>query len=257
MDSIKDQVQKQFLQSGRGYRKSHIHAKGEDLIWLTEEISNRLEDPILALDIATGTGHTAFALTQSARRVVGLDLTPHMLEIAEEEADRQNIPPITWVQGDAENLPFPDRFFDIVTCRIAAHHFPEPIQAFSEACRVLIPGGLFILIDNYAPDAPSAEALLNQIEKRRDPSHFHVPSQKSWCQMLYSSGFSSVHTARTWETPILMPDWFQRAQTPKEDQSWILETLRQAPQHDRDELGFQDTDTPRLMWKKAMWIGQR
>ncbi len=56
------------------------------------------------------------------------------------------------VRASAEDLPFPDTSFHLVTCGLAAHHFAKPQHFVSEAARVLIPGGTFALVDNIAPD---------------------------------------------------------------------------------------------------------
>ena len=99
MDNAKEKAKKQFERSGLNYRDSAIHAKGQDLEWIAEEVG-RCPSPLLALDIATGAGHTAFALSRCVRRVVGCDLTPKMLHIAAEEAERRGIDNVTWAEGD-------------------------------------------------------------------------------------------------------------------------------------------------------------
>ena len=86
-----------------------------------------------------------------------------------------------------KRLPFPDRLFDVVTCHIAAHHFPRAVQAFAEARRVLVPGGRMILVDNYVP--AEADELLNRVETLRDPSHFRVHTHSGWTRLLREGGF--------------------------------------------------------------------
>lgn len=91
------------------------------------------------LDVACGTGVVA---RHAAERVgpggsiTGLDLNPAMLEVAARVR-----PDLTWRQGDAAALPFPDRSFDVVTCQSAMMFFPDPTAALQEMGRVTRPGG--------------------------------------------------------------------------------------------------------------------
>ncbi|MEW9033966.1 MAG: class I SAM-dependent methyltransferase [Planifilum fimeticola] len=255
MDNTKEKVKKQFEHTGRNYRDSAIHAKGRDLEWIAEEIG-RCPSPLLALDIATGAGHTAFALSRCVRRVVGYDLTPEMLRIAAKEAEQRGIDNVTWAEGDAERLPFPDRLFDVVTCRIAAHHFPRAERAFAEARRVLVPGGRMILVDNYVPE--EADELLNRVETLRDPSHFRVHTLSGWTRLLRNAGFSAVTVLRKWETPVVLEEWFQRAKTPAHRQEEALRTLREAPQPTRELLLLHPPAEPaQLILRKGMWVAVR
>ncbi|EGK12223.1 class I SAM-dependent methyltransferase [Kroppenstedtia eburnea] len=254
MDAAKDRVRDQYQRSGDGYRESVIHAKGKDLEWIAEEIGPS-SPPLLALDIATGAGHTAFVLSRVCRRVVGLDITPRMLEIAAEEADRRGLDNITWFEGDAENLPLPDRLFDLVTSRIAPHHFPHPEQAFAEARRVLVPGGRLILVDNIVPDDSATDRILNEVETLRDPSHQRVFPIVGWTRLLEAAGFSTVAHVRSWETPVQWREWMDRARTPtpSREQAWKL--LQTAPESVQQKLGFDPTaDDPTLILRKSMWI---
>ncbi|SDC61665.1 Methyltransferase domain-containing protein [Melghirimyces thermohalophilus] len=91
---VKRQVQQQFQQSASGYLNSSIHASGADLDWIAKEVEAH-PSPSLALDLATGTGHTAFVLSRFCRRVIGYDLTPEMRDIAAQEAGRREIDNIT------------------------------------------------------------------------------------------------------------------------------------------------------------------
>src|SRR2546429_8611565 len=119
MDDRKRAVQRQFGQRAGAYARSASHRRDADLELLIAHLRAAPSDR--ALDVATGTGFTAFALRPHVRSVVGADLTRGMLEEA-----RRLAPPgkgLTWVVGDAEALPFADGAFSIVTCRRAPHHF--------------------------------------------------------------------------------------------------------------------------------------
>ncbi|MBA4496039.1 class I SAM-dependent methyltransferase [Paenactinomyces guangxiensis] len=258
MTDKKQLVKNQFGQTAPGYLHSEIHAKGKDLKWLTEEIIRVHPHPLLALDIATGAGHTAFALSSCVQRVVGLDLTSEMVETAKKEAERLGIQHVTWMVGDAEKISFPDRLFDIVTCRIAAHHFPSPLQAFKEVHRLLISNGLFILIDNYVPSDPEIERLYNEIELLRDPSHVHVYTLEKWSALLTEAGFSSVRPAKTWSNTIQLDGWFDRAATPLSHREKVIERLSGTPEEQQQVLGYDPkSKIPELILRKCMWVATK
>ena len=80
--------------------------------------------------------------------VCGLDFTQEMLEVAEES---RKCGPITWVNGDALTLPFPDESFDIVTSGYLIRNVTSIEKAFSEQTRVLKPGGILICLDTSPP----------------------------------------------------------------------------------------------------------
>nr|WP_240479569.1 class I SAM-dependent methyltransferase [Haloprofundus marisrubri] len=121
-----------FGDAASAYFDSDAHRAGDDLATLAEWCT----DATRVLDVATGAGHTAGAVAAaSAGDVVATDLTPEMVATATREFD------LPGVVADAERLPFADDSFDAVTCRIAAHHFPDPEAFVSEVARVLEPGG--------------------------------------------------------------------------------------------------------------------
>ncbi|MCL6633930.1 MAG: methyltransferase domain-containing protein [Alicyclobacillus herbarius] len=106
-------------------------------------------------------------------------------------------------------VAFLDATFDIVTCRIAVHHFPNPEQFVREARRVLKPGGAFLLIDNVVPSDPTLAEYVNTIEKLRDESHARCASIEEWTEWLGCAGFQverSQSTRKTFE----FATWMQR-----------------------------------------------
>ena len=160
--------QKRFGEHAAGYVKSEGHAKGADLDRLLE-LAQPHED-WLVLDVATGGGHTALKFAPHVAKVVASDLTPKMLAAAKEYIRTQGVNNVEFKQADAEGLPFKDKRFDLVTCRIAPHHFPHVDEFVSESARVLKPGGLFLLQDHVLPEDEKAANYVDGFEKLRDPS---------------------------------------------------------------------------------------
>ncbi len=102
------------------------------------------------LDLACGTGILTSRLAKMVPNgeVLGLDFSSEMIAQAQAKLPlgKSNI---TFMEGNAENLPFSDNFFDFVTCSFAFHHFPSPKKALQEILRVLNDGGRFMVIDSY------------------------------------------------------------------------------------------------------------
>lgn len=178
MDS-KEKVKEQFGKNAQKYVESESHAKASDL----EEIVEWLQPNVhmLALDIATGGGHVAKKLAPNVKNIVAGDLTKKMLEKTREFL--HDLSNVSYVIADAENLPFLDKSFDVVTCRIAPHHFPNPALFIREVSRVLVPKGKFILIDNIVPEEKDLADFMNTFEKLRDKSHVRCLSQSEWLSL--------------------------------------------------------------------------
>lgn len=190
--SAKSLVQSQFGANAENYATSRIHAEGASLDRLVALAKPRPEWQ--ALDIATGAGHTAMALAPHVARVIATDLTPRMLEVAQGLAAKRGFANVIFQEADAENLPFADASFDLVTCRTAPHHFGDVSRFVAEVRRVLKPRGTFGLADNIAPESKRAAEMLNTIEKVRDPSHARCLSAGEWLQLLRRNGFVVRHT---------------------------------------------------------------
>jgi ubiquinone/menaquinone biosynthesis C-methylase UbiE len=98
------------------------------------------------LDVATGTGNAAIDAAAAGAAVTGCDLTPGLLDVA-----RARDGGITWVEADAERLPFPDSAFDVVLSCIGAMFAPDQERTAAELTRVLRPGGRLALA-NWTPE---------------------------------------------------------------------------------------------------------
>jgi SAM-dependent methyltransferase len=122
-----------------------------------------------ALDSGCGAGALAFALAPLVREVVGLDLVPELLEQARARAT--DVPNVSFVEGDANALPFPDWSFDLAGTLRTLHHIERPELTVAELVRVTRPGGRLLVVDQIAPMDPLAAQELNRFERGRDPSH--------------------------------------------------------------------------------------
>jgi len=116
-----------------------------------------------ALDVAGGPGALAGALHPRVGSITVLDTSARLLEFVPEGIGRS--------LGRAEQLPFEDASFDLVTCVNSLHHIARPPRALDEMARVLGPGGRIVLEDFIADDDPGRARRWEEIERIRDPEH--------------------------------------------------------------------------------------
>ena len=197
-----EDVRSRFAPVAANYSRASFHTSSERL----QEVLDlgRPQKGDLVLDVATGTGNTAFALAPHVRRVIGLDLTREMLDQARRIAAERSIANVDWVIGDAAAIPFPDRTFDLYTVRAAPHHFPDVDAFLAEAWRVLKPGRDAVFID-CAPPTPARD-VLHAVEVRRDPSHVRSMTVDEWTARLERSGFK-VESAQARELDWNYEEW--------------------------------------------------
>ena len=178
-------VRDSFRDVAVNYTRSTFHASSERLQEVLDLARPKLGD--LVLDVATGTGNTAFALAPYVRRVIGLDVTREMLEQARRLTTERGIKNVDWVLGDVVALPFQDDTFDLYTVRAAPHHFGDINGFLSEAFRVLKPDRDAVFIDCSPPAA--ARDVLHEVELRRDPSHVKALTVEEWSGHFERAGF--------------------------------------------------------------------
>ena len=210
-DEQKSQVQDYFSRTAESYVSSFSHKSGDDLQRLVE--LGGWDKGQQALDIATGGGHTALAIAPYVAQVTVSDLTPRMLEKAREYLTAQGVTNAHYVVADAEHLPFAAETFDRVTCRIAAHHFPNVARAVNEVARVLKVGGIYLLIDCMAPSDPELDSFDNTVEKWRDSSHGRSCTPEEWQAFFTQAGLQVEHQEFFRKTHHY-DDWTLRSQLP-------------------------------------------
>lgn len=201
----KEKVKEQFGKNAQKYVESVSHSQSEDLDLLVDWIKPNTDCALL--DIATGGGHVAKKMAPHVKTIFATDLTKKMLETTKKFLkDYKNI---HFVIADAENLPFLDNTFDVVVCRIAAHHFPDPSTFISEVSRVLITGGKFILIDNVIPENEDLGKFMNTFEKLRDDSHVKCLSVSKWLN-LFKKNNLQVERSRMRQKTFDFSVWVER-----------------------------------------------
>src|SRR6266545_1852854 len=166
-----------WSQRAEAFRESATHKEGLDLDLLVEWCEPG--DGVKVLDGATGGGHVARRLREEGCAVITVDPAPGM---------RPD------VVAHAEDLPFEDGSFDVVTCRIAAHHFGDVRKAVAEA------------------------------ERLRDPTHVRCYSEEEWKELLVEAGLE-VEQVEWFERHPVVDDWLARVETPPDDARRVRELL--------------------------------
>lgn len=146
------------------------------------------------LDVACGPGLVACEFAPYANHVMGIDITPAMIEQAKEHQRDQGLTNLTWQVGDVLPLPFPDSQFSIVLTRYTFHHFLTPKAVLSEMIRVCEPGGKVVIADVVQP--PEKAEAFDQLEKLRDPSHVHALTFPEMDSIIVASGLTNIKTAQ-------------------------------------------------------------
>lgn len=175
-----------FNKFAKSYVTSTTHARGIELEVLVE-----LAQPKPAwsvLDVATGGGHTALKFSKYVTQVIATDITPNMLAVAKKFIHERGVYNVSFGTADAENLPFDNNSFDLVTCRIAAHHFPNPAKFVRESARVLKQNHLLLVQDQVVPDEKESARIINAFEQTRDPSHNQAFSEPEWVDFFHQAG---------------------------------------------------------------------
>lgn len=224
-------VRDSFSRVAANYTRSTFHVSPERLQEVIDLAHPKRGD--LVLDVATGTGNTAFALAPLVRRVIGLDLTREMLEQARRVAADRKVVNVDWVIGDAAHLPFQDGTFDIYVVRAAPHHFHDVEAVLAEAHRVLKPDRDAVIVD-CAPPVPARD-VLHEVEVRRDPSHVLSLTIDEWVEKLRRAGFE-VESATARELDWNYDEWMGNMAVPAELASELAAIIESAEGEARSQL---------------------
>jgi len=179
-------IQAIFGQRAAFYATSPSHKDQAVLNRLIELAEVQPNDRML--DVATGTGHTAFAFAPHVREIFALDLTLEMLAEGVKLKADLGIQNVQFGLADSRAIPFDDASFDIVTCRRAAHHFTEIHEALLEMVRVLKSGHRLVIDDRSAPEDDFVDLTLNRLDLLHDRSHVREYRPNEWALMMQNAG---------------------------------------------------------------------
>ena len=225
-DVDKTQAQAQFGVAADQYATSAIHAHGDSLRLLREAVDP--QPSWTALDVACGAGHTAFAFAPHVDRVIATDLTDAMTRKTDELAQERSLGNVQTIVADAEALPLQADTVDVVTCRLAFHHFPHPALAIGEWRRVLVSNGIVALTDNVTVNDVDAAAFYNTYERLRDPSHHQVYSLAQLYHLLTAGGLQ-VEAVRTLTKELEFEEWADRQRVSPATRDTLRDMMKELP----------------------------
>jgi demethylmenaquinone methyltransferase / 2-methoxy-6-polyprenyl-1,4-benzoquinol methylase len=153
-----EKVRSMFAAIARSYDlNNRVHSLWQDQAWRRYAVRQAAPKPTeTVLDVACGTGDLSEAFARAgAESVTGLDFTPEMLDIARHKASTRpqnwRADHIAYIQGDAQNLPFPDASFDVVSIAFGIRNVLDPARAVREFRRVLRPRGRVVILEFAEP----------------------------------------------------------------------------------------------------------
>ena len=202
-DDIKEKVESYWTKRADGFfnlRRDEIESNKADR-WvefiLKELPQNR---PLNILDVGCGTGFFEIILGRLSHKIIGIDLTPEMINKANEmiriyglDGDR-----VKAIVGDAENVDFESEFFDVVISRNLTWTLPHPVDAYKEWHRVLKEGGILLNFDaEYAKGA-------HNLKSPENLAHRNIEDRlKDECHNIYHMLTISMLDRPDWDRDIL------------------------------------------------------
>jgi len=246
LNAIQRAASEQFTRRSHSYGKGHILADVADVDAALAGVP--LTGVRRVLDVATGGGHTGLHLAAMGHDVTVSDLTDAMLERAREAAEARGLT-VRCERHSAESMPYANGAFDLVTCRVAPHHFSAPERFITEVARVLVADGYFVLIDGTVnDDEPEAEAWLHQVEKLRDPSHNRFLTPRAWTKLCEAVGLRVEKCALA---PRKQPDlewYFETAATSPANRAAVRDLVANAPESARKLFSLGEENGNTVWW---------
>jgi len=216
-------VQKIYSGDSDYYITSTPHAKSSSLSRSVEILDPRGG---IHIDLATGAGHTAFAMAPLCDWVIASDLTQGMLKSTRKNGFGKRITNVKLLRTDAESIALRDESVGTVSVRIAPHHFADVQKAISEMRRILKPSGKIVYIDNITPEEPSEAKRYNDFETLRDPSHNRCDSLPVLVEMFENTDFKILHT-ETIRKRMNFEEWVDRPHLTDDDRSVLRAFLNE------------------------------
>lgn len=150
------------------------------------------------LETGCGLGHLVGQLERSFE-TYGMDINPWALAQAKETAPRSVL-----FTGSAQEMPFPDGYFDVIISKHVVEHLPEPEKAIIECGRLLGPGGVLLLA------TPNLDSVLKPLKGKKwigyqDPTHISLRKPDEWREMITSAGMqvNLAFSDGCWDVPYI------------------------------------------------------
>lgn len=143
------------------------------------------------LDVACGPGFLTMAFAARCREAIGVDATEPFLAMARAEAEQRGLRNVAFRSGNAEQLPFGDGAFDLVSCRAAFHHFACPERVLAEMARVAAQQGRLLIADMLSSEDGAKAEYHNRMERLCDPSHARALTGSEFEHLFAAAGLTA------------------------------------------------------------------
>ncbi len=222
-------VIQEFTQQAQAYAASPLIKNPDRLAALVQAVGPQAGTRVL--DVATGPGYVAAAFAEAGCEVVGLDLTPAPLALAEQMRAARGLTTLRFQQGDAEDLPFAEQTFDLVVSRYALHHCEDPQRVLTEMARVSQVQGTVVIQDLIVSEFPARAAYQNRFEQLRDTSHTRALPLSELLVLFTACGLE-VEQVITDRLTQALEAWLENAHTSPERAAQVRELIKQDEHQD-------------------------
>lgn len=255
MESAKISVQEQFDRCASHYLHDSPMADRKLLDLLTQSAEPQPSHHVL--DVACGAGFLVCAFAPFVRKAVGVDLSTAMLRAAERNAIDLDLANTVFRQADGETLPFADETFDIVSCKLALHYFPNPARVIAEMKRVARRGGRIVMVDRVASEDRQKQEYHNRIEKLRTPSKIKVYAPSEIVGLMDEEGMA-IERCQRYEQYEDVEDWLATTGAPEESRQRAWELLHDSVEENLAGLKlFFDRERLMMTHDTAVFVARR
>jgi ubiquinone/menaquinone biosynthesis C-methylase UbiE len=245
-------VQSSFAKQAEKFGTVNLNLANRDYLqWMVSRLNVNPES--IVLDVAAGTGHLSRAIAPFVRKVIALDATLEMIAQGRREAAEANLKNISFQRGYAEHIPYVDNSFDLVTCRFAIHHFPQPDLQAKEMVRVCRDGGKVTLIDIVSPDNPNLAESYNNMERMRDPSHVRALPIEELKSLLTDNKLQLEHSESK-DVEVNVNRWLSLTSTDEETSKTIITRLEKELANESTASGLRPFKSKDQLMFLQTWV---
>jgi SAM-dependent methyltransferase len=246
-----DSIREEFTHQSGAFARSAIMSAAETLGAVLELVPP--DHGSRWLEVACGPGLIARALSARVGSVHGVDLTPAMVELAQQGAIEEGLENVTFSLGDAAALEFERSSFDGVLTRFSLHHIPAPQRIMAEMARVLRPGGWLIVADHVTDGDGDAAAWHQELERLRDPSHWACLTPERLRRFGSELGLT-LDSEQLIDLNLDFDEWLSRGSGGPAAAALIERLLIEAPPAARSFMVFSEDGERRLGLR--YWLGR-
>jgi ubiquinone/menaquinone biosynthesis C-methylase UbiE len=234
-----DRIREQFTKQADAYSRMQQTRDEAGLSGLVMLCGTRPEDRVL--DVACGPGFLTMAFAAHCGSAVGVDATGELLARARAEAGLRGLANVEFRGGDAYDLGWAARGFDIVACRAAFHHFVNPKAVVGGMKEALRAGGKLLIADMLGSEDRAKAELHDRIEQLCDPTHVRALPQSDLDALFAAAGLKTEACVTT-RIDYDAEEWMDHGGPPLQTRREIVALLESSIDGDRAGLAVRHED---------------